>query len=210
MTQIVYFSGVHGTGKSTLIKELEERLIKSNLRVKTFPEFLEFPKAKIGTMEFQMDYKAQMLKRENEIEYAYRGNGGNNYEFIFCDRAMYDVDIYTANILGITDKKKFQQKFMSKEISMNIFKKHNYTYKRDFLYRANAKYYLIDRDVFKILKALEHRNKNQMYRRKWNEEKREYVIKIKDLFLNFFPFTKIIDNNHSVDNSIVQILADLY
>jgi len=143
VTKVVYISGVHGSGKSTVITHLARRLENSGGSVYVFPEMSYRPDIPIETLEFQIWFKKQILIREILIDTLLENN---SFDYILLDRHLIDIDIYTSRLI---------------EEDLYIKNKQ----------RVDAKIYILDADVETLIKRI--RSRNDEFREKWNEEDTE-------------------------------------
>ena len=90
MTKVFYFTGIHGSGKTTVIRKLSEKV---NGSYYIFDEMQNFPKGKkIPSHDFQIWYENYLRKRQQHINLVAEHM---IYDFIFVDRTYYDVLCYT-------------------------------------------------------------------------------------------------------------------
>ncbi len=155
MSKVVFVSGVHGVGKSTVIQEVARRLEKAGQSVYVFPEMSYITDIPIQTMEFQIWFKKQITARDfmvNELQKS------NFFDYILVDRAWYDIDIYTNRLKGYTDS----------YIGFS-----GQTYKR--------KYVLLTEEITPLLMRVQERNRQM----DWNEDDVRYLQDIVRMFNDF-------------------------
>lgn len=187
--KVVYFSGVHGSGKSTLRRNVGELLQSAGISVMQLPEFTTRPTVAISTMQFQHGYKKQMTERELIIDdIVTRGN----FEFILCDRSPHDVDMYTSTI--------YEDLILD-----DVWLDSDYA-----MVRPKAFYLLILRDLELIGNGIVKRNKFETYRDEWNENDKSYLYKINEAFVDFYPKTHTVFNNEDIDKTIQEVLKVIY
>ena len=68
MTDIFTFSGVHGSGKTTIINHIANRLTNIGESVFVLNEFPYIPEVPIGTMDFQAWYQSAMRQRNKVVK----------------------------------------------------------------------------------------------------------------------------------------------
>jgi len=181
-TEVVYISGVHGVGKSTVITHLARRLEKGGSSVYVFPEMSYRPDIPIGTLEFQIWFKKQIVIREILID-ALLVN--NSFDYILLDRHLIDIDIYTSRLT--TD-------VLYDDTSL----------------RVDAKIYILDAKVSEIIKRIQSRN-GEEFREEWNEGDTEYISYIAGAFLNLAKtFRYEVIENNSVEETTQKIMEMIY
>ena len=97
MTHIFTFSGVHGSGKTTIINSLANRLTNIGKSVFVMQEFPFIPNIPIGTMDFQAWYQTAMEQRNKVVKALH-----DMFDIILLDRHTLDVDVYTARLRNST------------------------------------------------------------------------------------------------------------
>lgn len=191
MTKIIYISGVHGVGKTTIIKRLANALLVSGETVFVFPEFSFPPDIKIGTMKFQRWYQKQMAIRETLVDFLYETK---QVDYILCDRHPIDVDIYTNRLLYLLNEP---------EIDI-IGKIMNYTYP------SHVFHYVLHRDTINISEDVSKRLENEEHREQWNEEDIHYIFNIATRFDDLEHQSAItFITNEDIEQTVEKILADI-
>ncbi len=151
MTKIIYISGVHGVGKTTVLDFVAGKLEACGNSVYVFPEMSYKPMIKIGTVEFQIWFKKQIIAREPMIDALM---AENTFDYILLDRHLYDVDIYTARILGELD------------IEIDL--------------ERGRKYFLLT--ASKVTLEMRLNSRNDEFRDEWNENDLQYLDDIRGMF----------------------------
>lgn len=198
MTEIVYFSGVHGAGKTSIIREVANKLRQSGLRVYVFSEFSYIPNISTGSMKFQAWYKGQMKIREALIGLL---DWEKKVDFVLCDRHPIDVDVYTRYLLN------------TEKVDLDLKERYE-SYKQNYPNKNKTSHYIITRNrIEDILTSLSKRLENEPHRESWKEAEYEYVKYIDDSFLKLFSEyigsdIKLIIN-HSIEESAQRIFTEL-
>lgn len=188
MTKVIYLSGCHGSGKTSILKRLYDVLLGLNLSVIHLPEFVIKPSAKIGTMKFQLEYQASMRNREQKIDEHIRTD---DYDFVLADRSPLDVDIYTKNIYKNFD--------LAEKSDMMQYNKN-----------PNKQYILIRRNINKIIEGIAKRLSVDTHRASWNETNVDYLKIIINLFDNYYPKSNILYNDGTIEESVDRLLEIIY
>jgi len=163
MTWTVYFSGVHGSGKTTIRTRVTQRLQKAGMSVYAFPEFSYIPDIPIGTPEFQLWYRTQLRIRQELIQYLVNTK---YFDIILVDRHPIDEKVYAERLGG---DKCFTYIMYNK--SIHIF---------------------IDRPIKDIVKSLSKRMEleDHQHRKNWNETDTDYLNKINNTFKQVYEQAK--------------------
>lgn len=182
MTWIVYFSGVHGSGKTTIRTSVTQRLQKAGMSVYAFPEFSYIPDIPIGTPEFQLWYRTQLRIRQELIQYLVNTK---YFDIILVDRHAVDEKVYAKRLGG--------QQYVSYKLepkSIHIF---------------------ISRPINRIVKSLEERMKleDQAHRRKWDETNYNYLKAIDDDFAQLYEKIKNPNSILAVPSTIIDNIQTL-
>lgn len=182
MTWIVYFSGVHGSGKTTIRTSVTQRLQKAGMSVYAFPEFSSIPDIPIGTPEFQLWYRTQLRIRQELIQYLVNTK---YFDIILVDRHAVDEKVYAKRLGG--------QQYVSYKLepkSIHIF---------------------ISRPINRIVKSLEERMKleDQAHRRKWDETNYNYLKAIDDDFAQLYEKIKNPNSILAVPSTIIDNIQTL-
>jgi len=183
MTHVVYFSGVHGSGKTTIRTKTTQRLQKAGISVYAFPEFSYVPDIKMGTPEFQLWYRMQLRIRQELIQYLVNTK---YFDIILVDRHTVDEKIYAKRLGG--------QKYVDYELepkSIHIF---------------------INRPINDIVTSLTSRMEQEAnkHRKEWNETNLNYINAINDDFVKLYERKKSFniqtlintDLNNSIDEAL--------
>lgn len=195
MTKVIYISGVHGAGKTTIINKLAAKIQNAGLSVFTFPEMSYIQEnIPIKTIAFQMWFKKQIQVREQAIKGIF--NSGV-VDYILVDRHSIDIDIYTNHIL-----EKDMQKDLVKQRDQEMILNYDY----DF----NKLHFIIRSDYQIIKERLQ--NRSEFYREQWNETEEKYI---KDIMKRFDQVEQtfripVIENNNKIDKTIDEIMRLIY
>lgn len=192
MTQVIYFSGVHGAGKTTVIRKVAQRLQKAGLSVFVFDEFTFIPDIPIGTSEFQLWYNKQMTVRNELIAYLLSHNSRESVDYILCDRHFYDYFLYSIVVNDLA--------FDNNDILYDFIRKKTPLLEHSFFVTLN-------RSTSNILDSIHERMETETHRKEWKENDKTYLNKIQTLFSDTFdhvihpniPQSCFINNRNLID-----------
>lgn len=197
MTDIITFSGVHGSGKTTIINNVANRLTNIGKSVFVMQEFPYIPNIPIGTMDFQAWYDGAMEQRSKVVRKI-----DDMFDVILLDRHPLDVDVYTSRLLheGVlhTNIKKAVK-------GMHIM----YTFKKPYddkvYWKKYSMMFLLERPYEDLKQSLRFRLVAEGHRKDWNEENEEYLIHI----INAFRYFKKNPNVTFIENKVLDDTKDL-
>jgi predicted ATPase len=189
MTKLFSFSGVHGSGKTTVINDLANRLTNIGERVFVLQEFPYIPNIQIGTIDFQAWYQNAMKQRNKVVDRLSRSSmEGKLFDVILLDRHPLDVDVYSSRL--------FDERIPKVNIPQEVKTMHH-AYK-DSIHRwvDYDAVFLLERPIKDIIASLEIRREKEKHRKAWGEEDVEYLKYIIETFRIFKenPMTIFIDN----------------
>ncbi|KKN76640.1 hypothetical protein LCGC14_0368370 [marine sediment metagenome] len=198
MTKIFTFSGVHGSGKTTIINDIANRLTNIGERVFVLQEFPYIPDIQIGTIDFQAWYQNAMRQRNKVVNRLSRGGlDGEIFDVILLDRHPLDVDVYSSRL--------FDERIPKVNIAKEVQEMHHAH--KDSIYRQidYAGMFLLERPIKDIIASLETRQKKEEHRKAWGEKDIEYLKYIIDTFRIFKENPNII----FIDNKVLNDTKDL-
>lgn len=160
----IYFSGVHGCGKSTLIKKLAEREGFLIAKKEDLPPLKTIEERQEGRLQ-----RAYLHATENQ-----RLQNANPDKHILCDRGSIDVLAYTYAFcrLGWTSQE-YTEKYREKH--RDLF---SIAPKEDILI-------LLKPPLFMVEARIKHRWVQTGYA-KWNEENFKYLTAVNDQYWGLF------------------------
>lgn len=195
MTKVIYISGVHGSGKTTIINKLAAKIQDAGLSVFTFPEMSYIQEnIPIKTIEFQMWFKKQIDVRE----YAINGIlSSNSVDYILADRHPMDIDVYTSHLLNkdvesYTMRRRDEEKFL------------------DYNFDSKRQHFLI-KCSFPIIKE-RLKQRSEFYRSQWSETEESYIKGIMHKFsqVNNIINLQVIENNKELEKAVDEIMRLIY
>ncbi len=189
MTKIFSFSGVHGSGKTTIINDLANRLTNIGERVFVLQEFPYIPDIQIGTIDFQAWYQNAMKQRAKVVKRLHRcGLENKIFDVILLDRHPLDVDVYSSRL--------FDESIPKVNIPQEVKTMHQAFKDICFTPVEYDAMFLLERPIKDIIASLEIRREKEEHRKAWGEEDIEYLKYIIETFRIFKenPMTIFIDN----------------
>ncbi len=198
MTKIFTFSGVHGSGKTTIINDMANRLTNIGERVFVLQEFPYIPDIQIGTIDFQAWYQNAMRQRNKVVNRLSRGGlEGEIFDVILLDRHPLDVDVYSSRL--------FDERIPKVNIAKEVQEMHH-AYKNVInKWIKYAGMFLLERPIKDIITSLETRQKKEEHRKAWGEEDTSYLKYIIDTFRIFKENPNVI----FIDNKVLNDTKDL-
>lgn len=196
MTDVISFSGVHGSGKTTIINNVANRLTNIGKRVFVLQEFPYIPDIPIGTVDFQAWYDGAMNIRSKVVRKLIKDKEPL-FDVILLDRHPLDVAVYTSRLIDddifLTDIEA-EVKFM------------HYIYNEGMFYRKSyTAMFLLERPYEDLIPSLRLRQIAETHRTDWNEEDDAYLTHIIDTFRLF----KENDNVIFIENKDLDDTKDL-
>ena len=218
IVQTISFSGVHGAGKSTIIGELANHILKEEKLVPyVFREMGYRPYVlKPATEEFQVFYNREMLIREGAIVSVHQRGIP---DFILMDRIALDVKIYTA-MTGILEGH-ITWYTAVKELSYDLL----YYLRNTPLKPMTCNVVVAKSEDITKRNAERLNDEENKSRKNWKdtEQNLEYVHQLNDLFYNIWKqlmevpelreadYTiNIIENNKPLDEVVKAITQEMF
>lgn len=185
MTDIFTFSGVHGSGKTTIINYVANRLTNIGKRVFVLNEFPYIPEITIGTMDFQAWYQNAMEQRNRVVKLI-----APQFNIVLLDRHPLDVDVYTSRLL---DDRVDTTKIEDKVSDMERLWINSTGFGRDDIeWKTYAGIFLLERPYEDLVNSIKHRRKTDVHRKEWHEDDREYLMHIINEFRKFKENSNVI------------------
>ena len=198
---VISLAGAHGIGKTTIFN-LFKKLVKDNNKFKFFPErYVKKPPFPFGSSNKQISFRSelhflqQFIKRnQNIVNFDNRYNG----RIIILDRTPICVLIYSKSL-----------NLKEKDFNLILDTYNSINWKEDYIIFLIA-------EPETILKRIIQRGSLERIRREWNEDDKNYLLKILSFYEQFFSTRKnvfTIDTNdltpEDIINKIKKILTDL-
>ena len=167
---VISIAGAHGIGKST-IYTLFKKKVRNNAKFKFFPErYKKIPPFPFGSHNKQIAFRSelhflqQLTKRNtNILKYDEKYNG----RIIILDRTPICILIYSKS-LNIKEK--------DYNLILDMF--NSVKWREDYIIYLTA-------EPDTILKRIIQRGSLEKIRREWNEEEKEYLLKIISYYNQF-------------------------
>ncbi|MFX0059220.1 MAG: deoxynucleoside kinase [Candidatus Hodarchaeota archaeon] len=167
---IISIAGAHGVGKTTVFELLKSKVV-DNPKFKFFAErYVKKPPFPFGSSDKQIGFRSeihflqQMIKRNQKIvNFDNRYNG----RIIILDRTPLCVLIYSKS-LNLKEK--------DYNLILEMYK--SVEWREDFIIYLSAR-------PETILKRIIQRGSLETFRREWNEEEKDYLLKILSYYNQF-------------------------
>ena len=189
---VISIAGVHGVGKTTIFN-LFKRMVKGNRKFKFFPErYVKKPPFPFGSSNKQIGFRSeihflqQLIRRnQNIINFDVNYNG----RIIILDRTPICVLVYSKSL-----------NLKEKDYNLIVDTYNSIKWKEDYVIYLTAK-------PETILRRIIRRGSLEKTRSEWNEEDKDYLLKILSFYKQFLinkPDVLTIETNKSNPEEIVR------
>ena len=189
---VISIAGVHGVGKTTIFN-LFKRMVKGNRKFKFFPErYVKKPPFPFGSSNKQIGFRSeihflqQLIRRnQNIINFDVKYNG----RIIILDRTPICVLVYSKSL-----------NLKEKDYNLIVDTYNSIKWKEDYVIYLTAR-------PETILRRITQRGSLDKMRREWNEEDKDYLLKILSFYKQFLinkPDVLTIETNKSNPEEIVR------
>ncbi|MFX0104921.1 MAG: deoxynucleoside kinase, partial [Candidatus Hodarchaeota archaeon] len=160
---IISIAGAHGVGKTTVFNHFKSK-VKDNHKFKFFPErYIKKPPFPFGSSNKQIGFRSELhflqqfiRRNKNIVNFDDKYNG----RIIILDRTPICVLIYSKSL-----------NLKEKDYNLILDTYNSIHWKEDYIFYLYAK-------PNTILKRIVQRGSLEKIRREWNEEDKEYLLKI--------------------------------
>ena len=167
---VISLAGVHGVGKTTVFNLLK-KILKDNNKFKFFPErYVKKPPFPFGSSDKQIGFRSelhflqQLIRRnQNILNFDDKYNG----RIIILDRTPLCVLVYSKS-LNLQEK--------DYKLILETYK--SIKWKEDYIIYLTAK-------PETILKRITQRGSLDIIRKEWNEDDKNYLLKILSYYKQF-------------------------
>ncbi|HEA70815.1 hypothetical protein LCGC14_0783850 [marine sediment metagenome] len=189
---VISIAGVHGVGKTTIFN-LFKRMVKGNRKFKFFPErYVKKPPFPFGSSNKQIGFRSeihflqQLIRRnQNIINFDVKYNG----RIIILDRTPICVLVYSKSL-----------NLKEKDYNLIVDTYNSIKWKEDYVIYLTAR-------PETILRRITQRGSLDKMRSEWNEEDKDYLLKILSFYKQFLinkPDVLTIETNKSNPEEIVR------
>ena len=161
---VISIAGPHGVGKTTIYYLFKKRIGENNFKFKFYPErYKKIPPYPFGSHDKQIAFRSEihflqqlMRRNKNILKFDERYNG----RIIILDRTPICVLIYSKSL-----------NLKEKDYQLLLDMYNSVEWREDYIIYLTA-------EPDTILKRIIQRGSLDKIRRKWNEEEKEYLLKI--------------------------------
>lgn len=189
---VISIAGVHGVGKTTIFN-LFKRMVKDNRKFKFFPErYVKKPPFPFGSSNKQIGFRSeihflqQLIRRnQNIINFDVNYNG----RIIILDRTPICVLVYSKSL-----------NLKEKDYNLIVDTYNSIKWKEDYVIYLTAR-------PETILRRITQRGSLDKMRSEWNEEDKDYLLKILSFYKQFLinkPDVLTIETNKSNPEEIIR------
>ncbi len=193
---IISIAGVHGVGKTTVFNLFKkDKKVKDNKKFKFFPErYVKKPPFPFGSSDKQIGFRSelhflqQLIRRNQNIV-----NFDNNYNgrIIILDRTPLCVLIYSKS-LNLKEK--------DYNLILDTYK--SIEWKEDFIFYLSA-------EPNTIMKRIIQRGSLEKIRKEWNEDDREYLLRIISFYKQFLTTNKTVFTINTEDLTPEDVILEM-
>ncbi|MFX1311612.1 MAG: deoxynucleoside kinase [Promethearchaeota archaeon] len=200
---VISLAGAHGVGKTTIFNFLRNsNFIKDNNKFKFFPErYVKKPPFPFGSSNKQISFRSELhflqqfiRRNQNIVNFDNRYNG----RIIIMDRTPICVLIYSKSL-----------NLKEKDFNLILDTYNSINWKEDYIIFLTA-------EPDTILKRIVERGSLERIRREWNEDDKNYLLRILSFYEQFMSTQKnvfTINTNDLPPKDIIykikKILTDL-
>ncbi|MFX1377515.1 MAG: deoxynucleoside kinase [Promethearchaeota archaeon] len=169
---IISIAGVHGVGKTTIFNLLKkDKKVKENKKFKFFPErYVKKPPFPFGSSDKQIGFRSelhflqQLIRRnQNIVNFDNKYNG----RIIILDRTPLCVLIYSKSL-----------NLKEKDYNLILDTYNSIEWKENYIFYLHA-------TPNTIMKRIVQRGSLEKMRREWNEDDKDYLLKILSYYKQF-------------------------
>ncbi|MFX0021651.1 MAG: deoxynucleoside kinase [Candidatus Hermodarchaeota archaeon] len=193
---IISIAGVHGVGKTTVFNLFKkDNKVKDNKKFKFFPErYVKNPPFPFGSSNKQIGFRSelhflqQLIRRNQNIV-----NFDNNYNgrIIILDRSPLCVLVYSKSLnLKEKDYKLIFDTYKSIE------------WKEDYIFYLSA-------EPNTIMKRIIQRGSLEKIRSEWNEDDKDYLLKIISYYKQFLANHKKVFTINTEDLTPEEVIVEM-
>ncbi len=193
---IISIAGVHGVGKTTVFNLFKkDKKVKDNKKFKFFPErYIKKPPFPFGSSNKQIGFRSelhflqQLIRRNQNIV-----NFDNIYNgrIILLDRTPLCVLIYSKS-LNLKEK--------DYNLILDTYK--SIEWKEDYIFYLSA-------EPNTIMKRIIQRGSLEKIRKEWNENDKDYLLKILSYYKQFLSNNKAVFTINTEDLSPEEVVIEI-
>ncbi|MFX0186493.1 MAG: deoxynucleoside kinase [Candidatus Hodarchaeota archaeon] len=173
---VISIAGAHGVGKTTIYNLFKKRIGENNLKFKFYSErYKKIPPFPFGSHDKQIAFRSEihflqqlMRRNRNILKYDERYNG----RIIVLDRTPICVLIYSKSL-----------NLKEKDYQLLLDMYHSVEWREDYIIYLTAQ-------PDTILNRIIQRGSLEKIRKEWNEQEKEYLLKIISYYNQFLSSKK--------------------
>jgi thymidylate kinase len=193
---IISIAGVHGVGKTTVFNLFKkDKTVKDNKKFKFFPErYVKIPPFPFGSSNKQISFRSelhflqQLIRRNQNIV-----NFDNIYNgrIIILDRTPLCVLIYSKSL-----------NLKEKDYKLILDTYNSIEWKEDYIFNLTAK-------PNTLMKRIIQRGSLEKIRKEWNEDDKEYLLKILSYYKQFLSNKKGVFTINTEDLTPEEVIIEM-
>lgn len=198
---VISIAGAHGVGKTTIYNLFKKRIGENNHKFKFYPErYKKIPPFPFGSHDKQIAFRSEihflqqlMGRNRNILKFDERYNG----RIIILDRTPICVLIYSKSL-----------NLKEKDYQLLLDMYHSVEWREDYIIYLTAQ-------PDTILNRIIQRGSLEKIRREWNEQEKDYLLKIISYYNQFLLSKKdkdkifIINTENLTDEDILKNIEDI-
>jgi thymidylate kinase len=193
---IISIAGVHGVGKTTVFNLFKkDNKVKDNKKFKFFPErYVKKPPFPFGSSDKQIGFRSelhflqQLIRRnQNIVNFDNKYNG----RIIILDRTPLCILIYSKS-LNLKEK--------DYNLILDTYK--SIEWKEDYIFYMSA-------EPNTLMKRIIQRGSLEKIRKEWNEDDKEYLLKIISYYKQFLSSNESVFTINTEDLSAEEVVLEM-